>query len=63
MMLYYVMLLEVGRVDRVGGQHLPVGFRGHPAITPNLPTKIIPAKMSLTRTFREIPCGPENSTP
>ena len=30
--------------------------------TPNLPTKIVPAKIS-TRTFREIPCGPENSTP
>ena len=33
------------------------------AHTPNLPTKIIPTKGSLTHSFRQNPYGPENSTP
>ena len=31
--------------------------------TPNLPTKIIPAKIARLETFREIPFGPESFTP
>ena len=31
--------------------------------TPNLPTKIVPAKIRRPQIFREVPYGHENSTP